>query len=496
MKTQSSRHLSSPRLARFVVESQVRFRFQKNQKHVGVWLRNQLLTLGPAAIKIGQFLSTRPDILSPQVINELSLLQDKTPIENFSDIRDVVETSLQKPISSIFSSFDETPIASASIGQVHLASLKNKTVVVKVQKPNVAAEIKRDIQTIMSLLDFLSGFPIPIPPVLEARRLMQQFDIFISSELDYSNETLNMRRFHKLMESQPVIVPRVYASLSSDRVIVMEYIKSIKITDTTTLLAKKIDLKLVAERLSNSFLYQTMITGLVHCDPHPGNVGVRLVDSDPYIVFYDFGNTVKLSAAFRASIADLVFALYQKDVPGFVDILVKLDIIQINSVDDIFDAQQFFSFFINYLENMDFSALRTSIASGELANTLGSNINLNQDIFCLFRVFSLLDGTCTLLDDSFNYFTTIQPYAEDMMNNISFIDSRSRNDLQKMSSMNSKISETNMNVSRSVNKITSLDSRLNFVQVMAGAYILLHDRVDAIFLFSGFVFASYFVRRK
>lgn len=490
MVTPPAVRVSPARVVKFIGESQIRYRVQAKPAF-GRWMRTELITLGPAFIKLGQFLSTRPDILGKDVTNELVSLQDSIPFTSFEDIKCVIESSLKQPLDDVFIDFEPMAIASASIGQVHVAKLKknNNKVAVKIQKPNVATLIKEDLSTLKRLNDIM--VKLKFSQSREVERILSQYERFLSGELDYLLELEQMRRFKKLLSTQPVYIPGVYASLSTKEVLVMEFVDSTKITDIEGLRRQNVDTAHMARKLSNLFVYQMINSGYIHCDPHPGNLGVKFIESEPTIVLYDFGNVVQFSKEFRMSIAEIIFAVYQKDINEFVELLVKLNVIELDNDDDIYEIKEFFTYFFKYLESLDITALKTGIASGDITGSFKDNIKINPDFLSLFRIFSLLDGTCSMLDSNFNYIELLQPYTEEMMQDISFIDNRARKDVEKLRGYPTLVQSTNGNVSRTIKKIGVLNSRIQQTQMLAGACILLHDKVDVLYLLG--VFAAFAV---
>lgn len=476
--------VSPVRVVRFLGESQVRYTFQQRPAF-GKWMKTELVSLGPAFIKLGQFLSTRPDILGKEVTAELANLQDNIINTPFEDIKHVVEESLGQPLVDVFNNFETTAIASASIGQVHIAYLKknNQKVAVKVQKPNVATLIKEDLATLKNLNNVM--MKLKYGQAKEIDRILLQYEKFLSGELDYLKELEQMRRFKKLLEEQPVYIPGVYASMSTAQVLVMEYIESIKITNVDQLRSQGADLGDIARRLIAVFIYQMTTSGYIHCDPHPGNLGIKLDGAEPTIVLYDFGNVVQFSRDFRMSIAEIIFAVYQKDINEFVSLLVKLNVIEVDNQDDIYEIKEFFAYFFNYLESLDIESLKTNIRSGDITGSFQDNLKINPDFLSLFRIFSLLDGTCSLLDTSFNYIQVLQPFTEGMMQDVTFLDMRARKDITKLREYPTIIQSTDGNVTRMKKKMQTISTKLQETQIIAGVCVLLHDKVEVGYILVG-----------
>jgi predicted unusual protein kinase regulating ubiquinone biosynthesis (AarF/ABC1/UbiB family) len=231
----------------------------------------------------------------------------------------------------------------------------------------------------------------------------------------------------------------------------MEYVESTKITDIERLNQQNVNTQRIAEMLVEIFLYQIVYLGTVHCDPHPGNVGVS-ADGET-IVLYDFGNVVELSNEFRKEINTLVFSIVQKDVDEFVDLLCKLDILVLENDTEILDIKEFFRFFFNYLETLDFNSLKTSLLQQQLQGGGDVNIRVNPDFLSLFRVFSLLDGTCAKLDPNFNYIEVLRPYTTTMLRDVEFMRLRAQKDVDK-------VRNVPMAMKTMENKITRLQSRI------------------------------------
>jgi predicted unusual protein kinase regulating ubiquinone biosynthesis (AarF/ABC1/UbiB family) len=228
----------------------------------------------------------------------------------------------------------------------------------------------------------------------------------------------------------------------------MEYVPSIKINDIATLRRRGCDTRAIADTLVNVFLDMIITKGYVHCDPHPGNVGV--MDDGATLVLYDFGNVIELSSDFRKEVNNLIFAVYQKDVDEFVDILLKLHVFKLANGADSLDIRLFFRSFFDYLETLDIKTLQSSIRNQELfsANTDISKLKVDPDFLALFRVFSLLDGTCSQLDPEFNYIDSLAPFTQDLFSDMTFFDYRIKTDLAKVQRYPKLILSTEQSVAR------------------------------------------------
>jgi ubiquinone biosynthesis protein len=481
--------VSPNKVIRFIGESQIRYNYQ-NKAKFGKWIKTELSSMGPAFIKLGQFLSTRRDLFTKEVINELSLLQDDIVPTPFEDIVKILETSSNISVDNIFSKLEEKPLASASIGQVHIGYLRsnNKKVAVKIQKPDVALSIRQDLETLRKITRLFKY--VASKQTLEAERLLDQYEKYLEAELDYEKEVEYMLRFKKLLEEQPVIIPGVYAKLSSRQVLVMEYVESIKITDITMLRKKGFNTKNIARNLVECFIYQMTKMNYIHCDPHPGNIGVTL--DGLKLVLYDYGNIVCLNKNFKSTLSQLIFSIYQKDINEFVELLVRLDVIEVSNEEDIYEIKEFFVYFFNYLETLDSQVLKQSLISGDLTGNFKDNLKINPDYMSLFRVFSLLDGTCSTLDSNFNYIEVLQPISEEMMNDMEFINSRVQKDIDKLRGYPKQIQTTDRNIAKMQKKITTVNEKLQQTQILATLLCVFHNNLELLPIACGITATIYY----
>jgi len=473
------------RVTRFIGETQVRY--MSNKDTTGPWMRKEMASMGPAFIKMGQFLSTRSDLLDKSVSRELARLQDDLEPVPFIEVAPYF-ANLEGIID-----VDPVPIACASIGQVHKARFRGRgnadgdgttELAIKVQKPNAASQIKADLDTLGYMVKLLEV--IGSPRANELSQLLSEFRRFLMAELDYTAECQNMIDFYKMFEDKKdtVCIPRVYPKYSNESILVMEFVGSTKITNTDggTGSTDGGSDGPRAKALVSLFVDMIVRHGFVHCDPHPGNVGIG---ADNRIVLYDFGNVVRLSQEFRAELNNLLFAIYQKDVDEFTDLLLRLKILEFDkesSPQDLPRIRAFFRSFFEYLETVDFELLRKSIredgSSGINASSGPQGLRINSDFLALFRVFSLLDGTCSKLDPNFNYIDVLTPYAQEALMNVSFWDSRARRDFDKLRGFPKVMDKTNDAIARVDNRIDDMDQRNNTSAIYACAVLAASSFAD------------------
>lgn len=276
-------------------------------------MRLALEELGPTFIKLGQILSSRRDLVSEEYYQEFCKLQGNVPPFPLKEVYRVVKDSLGISAKKCFLVFEEKPIGSASIGQVHRAQLKDGTVVaVKVQRPNIKEVIKLDLEILADLASFISKYA-PELSGLNPESLVAEFSTVLLRELDFHYEAMNIERFGKQFQDDPNIhVPHVYRDYSSSLVLTMEFLAGLPINNVHALKKHHIAPEVIAERMTGLIYKQIFTFGFFHADPHPGNMVVML-QGEGVIGLYDYGMMGSFTPAFRRNIARLVIGLVQKD---------------------------------------------------------------------------------------------------------------------------------------------------------------------------------------
>ena len=372
-------------------------RFTDDKAELGRWTKGELLELGPTFVKLGQIASTRGDLYPPEFTKELESLQDNVPPFDFSLVKHLVN-------KDIFKEFDEVPFKSASIGQVHKATLKNgKKVVVKLKRPGIYDIMQTDTENVKKILDFIQS--IGIDTGSSSNFVLNDSIEYLLGEANYRQEVENAIKFRKGLKGIDWIkVPYVYKKYCTDDMIVMEYVEADKITDIQI---KNINKKKVCEALVNSYVIQTMDSGLFHGDPHPGNLAIS---KDGKLVFYDFGLLIELDDDLKQGFADLFGCIIQRDTKGCVQILIRLGVI-VPTSSDISDIEVFFETILGYLENLDGGAIMNDELAAELA--MEKPFVVPTSFVYLAKSFSLIEGICLQLDPDFDYFTYLEPLIQE-----------------------------------------------------------------------------------
>ncbi len=285
-------------------------------------IRMSLEELGPTYIKLGQVLSTRPDLVSIEFINEFTKLQDKVPAVGFEGIQQTIEFELGRPIDMLFADFNPEPLASASIGQVHHARLHNgDEVAVKIQRPGIERIVEVDLEIMLHLATLAErhveelSFHRPV-------KIVEEFARTIEKEMDYTIEAASMERMAGLFLSDPTVyIPKVHRHVSTQRVLSVEYIDGIKISEKGNLCQAGYDCPLITERGAETLLKQIFTYGFFHADPHPGNIFVL---PENVICLLDFGMMGAVDRNTREIFVGLVDGIIRRDEPRTAQVLLKL----------------------------------------------------------------------------------------------------------------------------------------------------------------------------
>jgi predicted unusual protein kinase regulating ubiquinone biosynthesis (AarF/ABC1/UbiB family) len=292
---------------------------KKYRKHAEKALRT-FIELGPSYIKLGQWLSTRADILPQPYLEVLATLQDDVPPAPFSKTRPIIEDELGE-LEKIFGTFDTRALHGASLGQVYLATYNGQQVIVKVSRPDIEKIIENDIAILKSILPVATRF---IDPNLRfsAEAMLSQFIETIHEEMDYRIEANNLITIkHNLKGDRMVIIPNVFLERTTQHVITLQYIPGIKITDIATLDRVGIDREKLVVRVHHIFFKMLLQHSIFHADPHPGNISVTNTGE---IILYDFGMVGRLENETRLKLIRLYLSLLEKDPTRAVNVLIEL----------------------------------------------------------------------------------------------------------------------------------------------------------------------------
>lgn len=304
------------------------FHFPGHQKKLNAYrstalrVKMVLEELGPTFIKLGQILSTRPDLLPPSYLSQLEKLQERVTPVDFEQIKMIIESELDQPISAVFPEIDPQPVAAASIGQVHSAKLRTgETVVIKVQRPGVKKTIVIDLEILRDIAQFLQS-RTEWGRTYNILGLVDEFSRTIRDELDYTIEAGNADRFAKNFQNDPTVrFPKVFWEYSTNQILVLEAVSGHKVNDVVTNGGFQAQRGIIAQNLVNAIIKQLLNDGFFHADPHPGNI---LIAPTGTIFFLDFGMVGRLDNWMRERLAFLMLNLLQENVTNVVDILIEI----------------------------------------------------------------------------------------------------------------------------------------------------------------------------
>ena len=364
--------------------------------------------LGPTYIKLGQILSTRPDLVPPDLIAELAKLQDEVPPVPFNDAREIMEAELGKPLEKLFASFDETPLASASIGQVHRAELLDgDTVAVKVQRPGIKKIIEVDLEIMLHLATLAEkhveelSFHRPI-------KIVEEFAKTLERELDYGIEASSMERVAgQFLDTPHVYIPKVFRETSSARVLTAEFIRGIKISNEEQLDMGGYDKKLITKRGADICLSQIFDHGFFHADPHPGNIFVL---SDNVICLLDFGRVGTIDRNTRESFVELVDSIVRRD-----EAMAAHHILRLTTWEEEPDKRAFEKDVADFMGRHLYKPLK-EINLGKLLQELLElaalhRLRIYPDIFLMLKALTAVEGIGRKLDPDFDMVAQAAPFV-------------------------------------------------------------------------------------
>jgi ubiquinone biosynthesis protein len=305
-----------------------------NAKGKAQELPDDLERLGPTFVKLGQLLSSRADLLPHQFLKPLSRLQDKVKPFPYPDVEFIIENELGAKISKLFSHFDPTPMAAASLGQVHRAALHDgRAVVVKVQRPNIHEQIREDFAALEEIAKVLHRHT-EFGQRHELVKVLEEFEATIAHELDYRREAANMVTLSKnLREFKHIRIPLPVHSYTTHKVLTMDYIEGTKITELSPLTSLDLDGRALAEELFQAYLKQVLLDGTFHADPHPGNV---FLTTDRCIGLIDLGMVGYTTPALQDNLLKLLLAVSEGDSDEAADVAIRM-----STTTTDFDESQF-----------------------------------------------------------------------------------------------------------------------------------------------------------
>jgi predicted unusual protein kinase regulating ubiquinone biosynthesis (AarF/ABC1/UbiB family) len=383
--------------------------YTRHHRRSAEWIYQTALRLEGWLVKACQFIGTRADILPQEYIEILSRLHDQVPPRPFAIIQQCVETELGKPLAEVFSSFSLQPIAAASLAQVHEAVLHDgRRVAVKVQYPDIAALVEFDVRNIVFFVKWLAK----LEPRYDFRFVVRELQRYIPLELDFVHEGRNAElvRHNFVARGDEVIAPRIYWEHTTPRLLVMEFMEGIKVTEVEALQRAGIDTRQVAQKLTEAYLQQILLDGLFHADPHPGNL---LVQPGPRLVFLDFGLTKELPPEFPEEMARLTSAIVTQNPEEVVASFRRLGFVTKHGGSESLLILGEAMLGHSVKENKSYAdPAMVERFNTELSDALRKDplVEAPSDLVLVGRVMGLLSGIGKQLGSEVNLLTTLTPY--------------------------------------------------------------------------------------
>ena len=373
-------------------------------------LRLMFQELGTTFIKFGQLLASRPDLVGERISEELSQLHDDNTPVSFEEIKEMIETQLGGNIEDLFEEFSENALATASIAQVHEAKLHTgERVAVKVQKANVEEIVETDLSIMKFIANESDRFNTSFKH-LNLPAVLHEFDKSIHKEMDFDNELMNIRHLNDNFKyNDKIIVPTTYPDYSNEKVLTMEYVEGVKLSEVIAGDDPKYNKILIADRIVRSYFQQLFIDGFFHADPHPGNI---FVTDDNAICYIDFGMMGVLDEEFRQDLAELMIYFSDRNIDGLINQLIRMDIL--NEKTDI-----------NILKS-DLNDLFAKYYGVELSRFNGIiedllflmqkfDVRLPNEFVLMARGLSMVENTGLRLDPDIDVVALLKPFARKLM---------------------------------------------------------------------------------
>jgi ubiquinone biosynthesis protein len=374
-------------------------------------VRMAMEELGPTFIKLGQILSTRPDLIPLGYTKELSKLQDSVPAFSYDEVSRIIESEIGKPPQEIFLRFEKTPLAAASIGQVHKAQLKDgEDVVVKVQRPGIRRTVEVDLEIMFHLAGLMEKH-LEEAELQRPTKIVEEFADSLERELNYYNEASHIENFaRQFIDDETVYIPKVFRETSTERVLTMEYIDGIKASEVGLLRQAGYDLREITRRGADLIMKQVFVNGFFHADPHPGNIFML---PNNVVCYLDFGMMGRISQQEREDFSVLLMQLTRRDEKKVMHALLKLT--DYHQEPDKSKLERDLAEFIGQHLYRPLKEIKFSRLLHQLLDILTRHaLRLKPNLFLMMKAFSTVEGLGQVLDPDFELMEHAKPFVREI----------------------------------------------------------------------------------
>lgn len=371
-------------------------------------IRLALEELGPTFVKLGQILSMRPFLIPLELVIELSKLQDQVAPFDFPQVKIIIEEELKASLTSYFSSFDREPIASASLSQVHRATtLDGQAIVVKVQRPGIEQIISMDMDILRDLANLLERY-IPESKQYDPRGMVEELARSLRREIDFHHEARNIEIFaENFKEDETAFVPKVFWEMTTSKVLTMEYINGVKISDLEEIDKRGLDRKTIAKNGGHLVFKQIFEDGFFHADPHPGNLFVL---KNNVIAPVDYGMTGKLSESDLQELSDVLISVVTWDPPGVIKAYQDAGVIDESANTKVLETEV--TEFLYRYHRVPLSRINMRDIINEAFDIIHRhNIKLQSQLMLLGKALVTYEEVARMLDPSYDFITEIAPFV-------------------------------------------------------------------------------------
>lgn len=372
-------------------------------------VRMALEELGPTFIKLGQILSTRPDLIPVEFAREFERLQDEVAPFGYDEVKQIVEEEFKRPLQATFRSFEERPLAAASIGQVHKAQLQDgQDVVVKVQRPGIRRIIEVDLEIMLHLASLMERH-LEEGEIHRPTTIVAEFARSIEREIDYAVEATYMERFAiQFQGDMSIYVPKVFRERSTERVLTTEYVDGIKASEIDRIDTEGLDRKVITVRGADLILKQIFEHGFFHADPHPGNIFIL---PDNVICYLDYGMMGRIDRKAREDCAELMYALAQRDESKAVRALLRL--VEHDDRPAVHALERDVADFMGQHLFKSLKEIQIGKLLHELLELLSRHrLKIPPDLFLMLKALTTWEGVGLSMDPDFHIMERVAPLVE------------------------------------------------------------------------------------